>query len=44
VSIGQQLANQNLRQIGNKEFIIELLGELLEENRICAFGQAIENC
>jgi hypothetical protein len=44
VSIGQQLANQNLGQIENREFIIELLGELLEENRICAFDQAIENC
>jgi hypothetical protein len=44
MSIGQQLAHQNLGQIDNKDFIIELIEELLGENRICAFDQAIENC
>lgn len=44
MSIGEQLANQELGNIENVEYMIELLEELIDRNRICAFDRALEEC
>ena len=43
-AIGGQLVNQELGNIENVDYMIELLEELIDRNRICAFNKAVENC
>jgi hypothetical protein len=40
MSIGGQLANQELGNIDNVDYMVELLEELIDRNRICAFNMA----
>ena len=44
MAIGEQLANQELGNIENVDYMIELLEELIDRNRICAFNKAVEGC